>query len=195
MSTILFAWELGSGFGHVRPLLSIARGLASLGHTPVFAIRNIPDTWTLLRESGFAVYQAPFRNGAPRLAPGPFAGRSFEDVLSISGWSDPDELEPLLRAWDALLDSIRPSLVVLDHAPALALAARGSIPVVQIGTGFCLPPSHLPEFLAVRPSAKALAMGTVASPAQSVSSCTCGWVTLELCSGELGSTATTLKAV
>lgn len=152
MSNVLFAWELGSGFGHVRPLLAVARALASHGHTPVFAVRNIADTWPAFREAGFTVLQAPFRYGAPRLAPGKFSSRSFADTLSISGFSDPDELEPLLRGWDVLLDRIRPALAVADHAPALTLAARGAFPVVQIGAGFSLPPSHLPEFPVLRPS-------------------------------------------
>ncbi len=156
MSTVLFAWELGSGFGHVRPLLAVARALASHGHTPVFAIRNVADTWPAFREAGFTVLQAPFRYGAPRLAPGQFSSRSFADTLSISGWSDPDELEPLLRGWDVLLDRIRPALAIADHAPALTLAARGAFPVVQIGAGFSLPPSHLPEFPVLRPSVQHL---------------------------------------
>lgn len=152
MSTILLAWELGGGLGHVRPLLAVARALAAHGHTPVFAIRELPDTWPLLRESGFPVFQAPLRFGAPRLSEEPFKCHSFADILSITGWSDPDELEPLLRAWDALIDRLRPSLAIADHAPALTLAARGAFPVIQAGTGFCTPPSDLPAFPALQPT-------------------------------------------
>ncbi|MCE9583491.1 MAG: hypothetical protein K8T20_13480 [Planctomycetes bacterium] len=151
MSTVIFAWELGGGLGHVRPLLEVARALAARGHKPVFAVRNVPDTWPALRDSGFPVLQAPFRPGAPKLSTD-LRGRTYADILSLAGWSDPEELEGVIRAWDGLTGLLRPALAVVDHAPALTLAARGAFPVVQVGTGFIVPPVHLPEFPVLRPA-------------------------------------------
>ncbi|KAF0244821.1 MAG: glycosyl transferase-like [Planctomycetota bacterium] len=154
MSKILFGWELGGGHGHVRTLLPIARELAARGHTPVFAVRNVPDVWPVLRREGFAVLAAPFWHRRNARVRGAFHARSFEDLLSFHGWGEPDELEALLRAWDALIDLVHPAGVVLDHAPALCLAAMGRVPSVQVGTGFSVPPAHLPEFPVMDPNAE-----------------------------------------
>lgn len=156
MSTVLFAWELGGGLGHVRPQLALARALAARGHAPIFALRVPADAAAPVLEAGFPVLQAPIRLGPPPLPVEPSDFRSFSDILALSGWGLPDDLEPLLRSWDGLLDRIRPGLAVADHAPALTLAARGSVPVVQLGTGFCAPPAHLPEFPPLVPEGRNL---------------------------------------
>lgn len=156
MSTVLFAWELGGGLGHVRPLLAVARALASRGHSPVFALRNPADAAGPVLAAGFPVLQAPIRLGPPRLPATPSDFRSFSDILALSGWGHPDDLEPLLRSWDGLLDLVRPAIAVADHAPALTLAARGSLPVIQLGAGFCAPPAHLPDFPPLVPEGRNL---------------------------------------
>jgi hypothetical protein len=35
MGTVLFAWELGGGLGHVGPMRVLAERLVQLGHQPV----------------------------------------------------------------------------------------------------------------------------------------------------------------
>src|SRR5690606_23899680 len=73
------------------------------------------------------------------------------DVLTAVGFGDPQKLGVTSRAWDDLLDLVRPDLIVADHSPALFLAAFGSgVPVVAIGTAFTLPPLALDRFPPLR---------------------------------------------
>jgi rhamnosyltransferase subunit B len=156
MATILFGWELGSGFGHVRPLLAVARELAARGHKPVFAVRNTGDSWRMLRHEGFPVFQGPMWQERPWCFEGDFSARTFADILAFHGWDDPDVLESLVRGWDELVDRVRPALIVVDHAPALVLAGFRTIPVVHVGTGWAIPPHDLPEFPVLNPDGRAL---------------------------------------
>src|SRR5581483_9069424 len=52
----------------------------------------------------------------------------------------------LIEAWQRLLASIRPDLIISDYAPIAALTARGRIPLALIGNGFTLPPAELEKF-------------------------------------------------
>jgi hypothetical protein len=138
-------WELGAGLGHVQPLLSVARALASHGHKPVFAVKNLLEAAPLLGAEPYPVLQAP--QWPPR-PPGakPFRAASFADILAIRGFADADELLPIVRGWQALIDLVRPDLIVCDHSPTLCLAAYRSVPVAMIGTGFTVPPAEHSEF-------------------------------------------------
>lgn len=146
MSNILLGWEYGSGHGHVNTLLPIARSLAAAGHRPMFAVRDIVESWPVLRDQGFPVFPAPFWPSRLARHGGLFRARSFADILSYFGWCEPGELEGMVGAWDALIDLVRPDIIVLDHAPTLSLAARGRIPVVAVGTGFSNPPAQLAQY-------------------------------------------------
>jgi rhamnosyltransferase subunit B len=140
--TILFGWELGAGFGHVRPLLALARDLTTDGHRPVFAVRDPVGAWPALRDHDFPILPAPnWRHPGDPVAPA-----SYADVLGAHGYASADTLAPLVRAWDGILDAIRPALVVLDYAPTLGLAAAGRVPALDVGNAFCQPPRHLSAF-------------------------------------------------
>ena len=52
----------------------------------------------------------------------------------------------MISAWDAVIDLVKPDLVVCEHAPSAALSAFGRIPVAFVGNGFVVPPADLPEF-------------------------------------------------
>ncbi len=144
--TVLLGWELGGGLGHVQKLLRLAHALAGAGLRPVLAVRDLIEPGALLRASPFPVVQAPLYSPTAKGAPPTFGARSYADVLALSGFAHADELFSLARGWLALLDLVRPALVVADHAPTLCLAASGVVPTVLIGTGFALPPPDLPAF-------------------------------------------------
>lgn len=146
MAKVLFGWELGAGVGHTAPLLRIARELHMHGHEPVFALRFLAESWPLLDGSGFPVLQAPFWRVKPGYERLRFQAVSFADMLAYHGFDEPDILYPMVRAWDAILDTVKPALVVADYAPGLILAAYARIPVVLIGNGYCVPPVDQPEF-------------------------------------------------
>jgi hypothetical protein len=57
--TVLFTWEIGQGFGHVLPLLPVARELKSRGCNVIFALRDVRGAGALLKREEFTVLQAP----------------------------------------------------------------------------------------------------------------------------------------
>jgi rhamnosyltransferase subunit B len=144
--TVLLAWELGGRLGHVRRLLVLADALAAHGHRPVLALKDLVGPWPVLRNVSYPVFQAPNRHPRPRPIDQPFLAASFGDILAVIGFAEIDELLPLVRGWDALLEFVRPALVVCDHCPTLCLAAYHVNPTVLIGSGFTLPPVDGPTF-------------------------------------------------
>ena len=147
-------WEMGTGLGHVKSLLEVARRLRDHGHRPVFALTNVVEPAFLLGEEGFPFLQAPEWE-PPRL------GRrvrtaSFADILAARGFADRDRVHAIVAAWDGIMDVVRPKLVVADYSPGLCLAAQGRVPVVAIGNGFCLPPAEMETFPALLPKVKPL---------------------------------------
>ena len=146
MATILMGWELGEGLAHVQRLLRVARPLAEQGHRVVFALANVAEPWPLYQRDAFQVLQAPYWSFRPRHGDRPFLASSFADVLAVRGWESVDTLLPLVEAWQHQLENVRPALVVTEFAPTLCLAALHSVPVIQVGNWFSMPPVHAPTF-------------------------------------------------
>jgi rhamnosyltransferase subunit B len=151
LATILMAWELGEGLGHVQRLVRIGRGLAEHGHRVVFALANVVEPWPLLQKDSFAVLQAPHFKPRPRHGESPFQACSFADVLAVRGWETVETLVPLVEAWRHLLETVQPQLIVTDFAPTQCLAAYQAIPVVQVGNWFTMPPVHAATFPLLMP--------------------------------------------
>ena len=129
---VLLGWELGGGQGHIQRLVALAGMLESYGLEPVFALKSynikgidFPD-------------QIVF---APRL---PFYGRkesyTFADILENFGFGNACILRSHLEGWRSVLQQLKPSLIIADHAPGLVLAAYGFVPTVAIGECFTVPP-------------------------------------------------------
>ena len=157
MATVLLGWELGSGFGHVVPLVRLARDLAAQGHRPVLALKNLAQTWMAWRDLEFPVVPAPMF--PPRPDPGgrSFLARSFGDILAIRGYTAVEDLLPLVTAWDNLIAQVRPKLIVADFSPTLQLAASGAVPFVGCGLPLAQPPLEGDDFPVLTPHAAAVA--------------------------------------
>ncbi|BBK38923.1 hypothetical protein STAQ_40010 [Allostella sp. ATCC 35155] len=156
MRTVLFAAELGYGFGHVSRLIAVADALEPLGYRPVFAVGDVCETFPILGHRPWPVMQAPVSRALPHLAlnDARYKVGRFSDILYFVGYGNPDLLTPLLRAWDQLFLAVKPDLIVCDFSPTVTLAARGSIPIVAIGDGFSQPPSTPAEFPTLREEAE-----------------------------------------
>ncbi|MCA9269641.1 MAG: hypothetical protein KDA41_14265, partial [Planctomycetales bacterium] len=138
MANILFAWELGSGWGHLTSIFPLAAGLAQRGHRVVAVVRDMPRAARL------------FESTAVELLPAPALGRVAENrfqpictyahLLYNTICRSESTLPTLLQFWKSLFDRTSPDLLVADHSPAALLAARGgSFGQVAIGTGFSAP--------------------------------------------------------
>ena len=137
-------WELGAGYGHLAPLLALARPLWEQGHMLAFAARDMVAAEAVLGGSGMVYFQAP-ANFTPR---GRGRLHSYPQILLNTAFNDLAELKGRVRAWRALYSLFEPDILVCDHSPSALLAARGlPIRCVATGNGFVLPPdmSPLPE--------------------------------------------------
>lgn len=143
MANILFAWEMGVGFGHIMPYLDLIRVLAERGHRIGFVTRDLANTEQVLGGLPVLSLQAPALYGRARNARLP--GSSYIDVLHNTGFSDPMHLKGRMRAWIGILELFRPDLVICDGAPAASLAARRfDCGRITSGTGFFVPPPVSP---------------------------------------------------
>ncbi|WP_156679052.1 glycosyltransferase [Sphingomonas profundi] len=143
MARILIGWELGANTGHTVKLRDIARELVARGHQPVFALQQIAPA-----PPGHPVWQAPLWPAqlATLARTAETAPATLGDILAVLGLDDVAAMRAMLAAWDAILAAVRPDLVLAEYAPGLMMAARGRVPVLSLGTGFSLPPAHLPRF-------------------------------------------------
>lgn len=147
--TVLFAWELGEGLGHLPPLKAIALALKARGANVVFALRDAVLTRAALSDVGAPILPAPFW---PTPIPPPTLTGTYADILAGNGYGAAQHVAALVEAWGEMFDAVRPDLVVGEHSPSAALAAFQRIPVAAVGNGFVVPPADGPEFPSFDPA-------------------------------------------
>ena len=142
MARILLAWELGGDYGHLMRFDVLARALKRRGHEPVFVIRDLTFAEAVFRGEPYTVFQAPVWMRSITGLPPPIG---FSETLMRFGFFHPETLTGLCRAWRALVEAVRPELLVFDYAPTGMLATRGlRFPRVLIGDSFGVPPRTEP---------------------------------------------------
>ena len=61
MRTVLLAWEVGGGLGHLINLLPLARGLSGRGHRVVAVLRDLSKVEHVFQNIDIEILQAPKR--------------------------------------------------------------------------------------------------------------------------------------
>ena len=143
MARVLFAWELGKGFGHLAPYLDLVKGLLKKGHQVVFAARDVGNTERIFGNDGVTILQAPIMMhniGNPYRIQ-----YNLSHLIHNIGFAEIRSLFGLAKAWRHIYHYVRPDLVLFDHSPTALLAAR-AYPWKRIvsGSGFLIPPSAVP---------------------------------------------------
>lgn len=143
MSRILLAWELGTGFGHLGPFLSLAPRLLERGHTLHVAAREIAGAAQALGDLPVALHQAPLcLNTYGGLQEPPL---NFAEILMRYGYLEPAMLRGMMAAWRSLIRMVDADVLIADHAPTALLAARGlDVARAVIGSSFNVPPAVAP---------------------------------------------------
>ena len=150
MPRLILAWELGGGFGHAMPLAQLAGALLARGHEVHLVWRDLSLSGAALGKlessPDLHLWQAPVwpttLGGLPEPA-------SHAEILLRAGFLDDGRLRGLVQGWRSLFTTIRPDLLLADHAPTALLASRGlEMRRALMGTGFFIPParSPLPSF-------------------------------------------------
>jgi hypothetical protein len=148
---VLFASELGSNLGHVVPLSRIARQLRLDYIEPFFASSNLEAASIALNDADIPFLQSPVWPSWHVLDGNQDGQSGYLDVLAQIGFGDPNKLTAIMSAWKALIDIIKPDLVILDHSPALSSLLQAlNLPAIAIGSGFTLPPVDYDFFPAYR---------------------------------------------
>jgi len=145
VKTVLFAWELGAGAGHLVNIRRLAQRLqrddirlvaAVMSLESIQLLDNVPEIHRM------PAWPKPRTDGPPSSA-------TMTDNLVGAGMNDASAVYDIVAAWERLFQGVKPSLVICDYAPGASLAARGRIPVMHIGGGYTLPPHDLERFPAL----------------------------------------------
>jgi hypothetical protein len=148
MRKALLAWELGSGSGHVMALRRLARRLKQNGIGSVAAVKNLAVAAPLAAD-GIEVLQAPMwptSIASEKAMRSRISSITLGEMLAGAGLADRAIVRALFDAARSLIRLVGPDIVIAEYAPATALAARGVLPLVLVGTGYSLPPSELERF-------------------------------------------------
>ncbi len=96
MSRILLAWELGAGFGHLGPFLTLATDLLKRGHELHIAAREVAGAVAAVGDLPITVHQAPLcLNTYGGLQDPPL---NYAEILMRYGYLEPVMLHGLLSA-------------------------------------------------------------------------------------------------
>jgi hypothetical protein len=148
MTRVLIAWEFGGGTGHLTGVCALAALVAQRGHTVTLAVPDPRKARPLLRERldpgasvelvqgvGWSVLQQV--DGKPA---GDVATFTLADVMMLFGWDDPGRIGRRVKAWQGILERVKPDVAIADFAPALRLISETRLPLAMMGTGYSLPP-------------------------------------------------------
>ena len=159
---LLLATEASEGLGHIAPWKTFVLAALKQG---IDVHMVVPDLAKLDDHMGqcldMNLWQAPLL--WPALAADVATPKSWPEILVSLGYGNAACLTGAVKAWVNILRSLRPEVVLADYAPAVQIAARiMRIPVVEVGSGFCVPPllkgpQSLPGVRHIDPAALAAA--------------------------------------
>ncbi|MBF0406261.1 MAG: hypothetical protein HQM10_02820 [Candidatus Riflebacteria bacterium] len=143
-SSVLICWEIGGGLGHLYRINPIASEFKRRGMHVILAIPESFRDTSGLQEFGFEVIFFP-KSRVPVSERSGILSHTYGENLLKNGFSDRDYLLWRLKNWEQILKTIKPAVVIAEHAPYALLAAKTlGFPVAAIGTGFSLPPFQCP---------------------------------------------------
>ena len=150
---ILLANEFGAGRGHLTTLCRVGKAFGS-GYCfdAALGARTHDDVLAPLNADIFDGPKLVYHR-ARRRGPDAVTTATWGEFLGDLGFDRIARLREVLAWWRLVLTSRKVALVVGDYAPLALLAARSlGIPSIATGTGYGLPPTHLPVFPLLNPA-------------------------------------------
>ena len=142
MSHVVFAWEIGAGFGHLIPIAALGHAFRLLGYRVSAIVPYLSPAQSILEPLGIRVMElaspaAPYRTF-------PISINYTANLLRNGFWHAPT-IAKRIQGWHQVLNQLKPSLLVCDHAPSALLASRNAdYGRVAIGAGYTLPSLSTP---------------------------------------------------
>src|SRR5690348_15422954 len=119
MARILMSWELGAGYGHMAPLISLALPLKAAGHDVTFAVREPTTARALLGNHDIPVLEAP----ANRQVPGNVVLHSYPQILLHTCFNRTEDVMARAAAWREIFARTGAELLISEYSPTAMLAA------------------------------------------------------------------------
>ena len=142
MPHVVFAWEIGSGFGHLIPIAALGDAFRRRGHRVTALVPDSSRGRQLLSPLGIDVVELPTQPAPPRSFP---ISVNYTGNLLRNGFWHAPTVAGRLDTWHDVLNRLEPDLLVCDHAPSALLASRGArYARAAVGNGFTLPPLSTP---------------------------------------------------
>lgn len=140
--TILCTWEIGGELGHISRFSAIVKALELDGYHVVLALKDLSRAYPFFHDTNARLLQAPI--WLPKISmQRPIA--CLADTMLCLGYLEPDPLDCLVQGWEAIIDMVKPDLVMFDYAPTAMLALlHHRIPKIMIGSGFADPVAGQP---------------------------------------------------
>lgn len=140
---IVFAWELGAGYGHVAGIRPLVKEFLKSGYRVSVVARYLHSATTVLGDLNCDIFQAPFFSDKFNSSGKTY---TYPEILLRFGYQKLASLKQTLDPWCNLFQLLKPDLVVIDHGPTALLACRcEEIKYTTFSTGFFLPPNITPS--------------------------------------------------
>lgn len=141
--TILCTWEMGSDLGHIARLSSLTKALEIEGYHVILALKDLSRCYPFFKDTNAQIIQAP--NWLLKLKmQRPIA--CLADTLLLSGYVNPEALLMLTKAWQTIVQLVKPDLIIFNYSPTALLSLRDEtrIKKIIVGTGFSEPEAGYP---------------------------------------------------
>lgn len=147
MSRVLLGWELGGGLGHTIRFKRLTAELEKRGHAVSVALPHSYHASQIgLDRSRIHMVPEWPGLGRGRANPKEPSAITHGEMLASTIFGPVEEIADHVGAWRKVYADAKPDVVIADYAPGAVLAARGLLPLVNIGDGYTLPPADMTGF-------------------------------------------------
>src|SRR5687767_2313653 len=115
MSHVVFAWEIGSGFGHLVPIAALGNEFRRRGFRVTAIVPQGCRGQQILSSAGIDVVELETWQAPQRSFP---VSISYTANLLRNGYWHRETVARRIESWRRLFSVLRPDLLLCDHAPS-----------------------------------------------------------------------------